>query len=454
MKDRGAHTRGQRGKVPGVERGGAGAGDGSGSLVPESFQALADAAPFMVWTVDHQGALTFLSASLRAFAGADVSGADAEQWTDRVHPDDREGALMTVRSAMGARQPFKLECRVRRADGEYRWLQVSGAPDSNGTQKTGYVGTAVDVTSRRWGETTLRESEARYRGIFEAANDPIIVIEPEDEIILDVNPRACEVYDMRREELIGTSLKRLTHDVQRGEEQIRQTLREGRYHNFETVHYRRDGSQIRFAVNASAIEYGGRRAILSINRHLGPVPTEKEEWYRSFIDQNLDGIWLAELTAPVPPSLPPQEQVRLILERAMCVEYNRAMAATEGLDPGTSGKRIPLSTLFQHDDPTAQEIVSLFVEAGYRLHDAQWRSVAPGGTARYFVNTLLGAVVDGGLVRIWGEQARCDRSPAGGAEVATPRADDHQRERLRRHHRHAAPYSLRERGVPRDVQVC
>jgi PAS domain S-box-containing protein len=80
------------------------------------------------------------------------------------------------------------------------------------------------------------------------------------------------------------------------------------------------------------------------------------------------------------------------------------MAGTEGLDPVQSGQRIPLATLFRYDDPTASEIVSLFVQAGYRLQEAQWRSSPPGGSARYFVNTLLGAVVDGTLVRIWGSR--------------------------------------------------
>jgi PAS domain S-box-containing protein len=376
----------------------------SGSEVPGKFRTIADAAPFMVWTVDGQGELSFLSAAFRAFGGEHNGRLVLAEWVDRIHPEDRESVLMTFRAATSTRQPFKLECRVLRADGEYRWLQVNGVPESNGTRHKGYVGTAMDVTTRRRGETALRESEARYRGIFEGANDPIIVFEPEGEVILDANPRACEVYGIPRDELIGTSLKAMTRDVSRGEEQIRQTLRDGRYHNFETVHFRKDGSEIRFAVNASVIEYGGRPAILSINRVLGPLLSEKEEWYRSFIEENLDGIWLAELTTPVPTSLPPEEQARLILEHAACVEYNRAMAGTEGLDPGASGKRLPLAALFQHDDPTPGEIVTLFVGAGYRLHDAQWRSTPAGSGARYFVNTLLGAVEDGALVRIWGSR--------------------------------------------------
>jgi PAS domain S-box-containing protein len=358
----------------------------------------------MIWTTTEAGTPAFVSSALRAFAGDQDEILEAAAWEARLHPDDRDSAILTFRSAVMVRQPFKLECRVRRADGEYRWLQIMGVPVSNGQDGGRYVGTAQDITSRRWGEATLRESEARYRDIFEAANDPILVFEPEEEIILDANPRACEVYGRQRDELVGMSLKSLTRDVQRGEDQIRQTLRDGRYHNFETVHFRKDGTEVRFAVNASAIEYGGRRAILSINRHLGPMPADRDEWYRSFIDQSPDGIWLVELATPVSTALPVEEQVRMILEHAACVQYNRAMAGTEGLDPVQSGQRIPLATLFRYDDPTASEIVALFVQAGYRLQEAQWRSSPPGGSARYFVNTLLGAVMDGTLVRIWGSR--------------------------------------------------
>lgn len=171
-----------------------------------------------------------------------------------------------------------------------------------------------------------------------------------------------------------------------------------------TSHGRRSGASREHPGNGRARRRPGRAAILKLHPSLRPLATDREEWYRLFIEQNEDGIWLAELAVPVQISLPLKDQVALILEHAKCIEYNRAMAGTAGLDPSESGRELPVTVLFRHDDPTPQEIFTLFVDAGYRLHDAQWRSVPPGGTARYFVNTLLGAVKDGKLVRIWGSR--------------------------------------------------
>jgi len=131
---------------------------------------------------------------------------------------------------------------------------------------TGLTVILKDVTRREEAESALRQSETQYRTIFESANDAIIIFDPGTEVILEANARACEIYGVSREELIGTSLRRLSRDVMRGEELIAESLRVGGSHNFETVHLRNDGSLLHVMVNASAITYGGKQAILSINR--------------------------------------------------------------------------------------------------------------------------------------------------------------------------------------------
>ncbi len=112
----------------------------------------------------------------------------------------------------------------------------------------------------------LRQASEEYRRIFESAHDPILVFAPEDERVLQVNRRACEVYGFSREELLGMSLTEVSENVPQGREQILETLREGVYYNFESVQRRKDGSRMFLEINASVIEYEGRPAILSINR--------------------------------------------------------------------------------------------------------------------------------------------------------------------------------------------
>ena len=112
----------------------------------------------------------------------------------------------------------------------------------------------------------LERTSEDYRQIFENAHDAILILRPEDEQVLNVNRRACEVYGFTREEFLQLSLKSVSENVARGEVQIRETLERGVYNKFDSVQLRKDGSRMFLEINASAIEYEGQRAILSINR--------------------------------------------------------------------------------------------------------------------------------------------------------------------------------------------
>ncbi len=106
----------------------------------------------------------------------------------------------------------------------------------------------------------------QYRELFEGVNDAILIFEPESEIVLDANRKACELYGRDYYELVGASQKSFTKDVPRGEEEIHKVLENGTCTNFATVHYRKDGRPISLLISASVIEYAGEAAILSLHR--------------------------------------------------------------------------------------------------------------------------------------------------------------------------------------------
>ena len=105
-----------------------------------------------------------------------------------------------------------------------------------------------------------------YGKLFQHAHDAILILDPAEERILDANHRACELYGFTRSELIGRSMLELTPTHGRAADHVAPTLEaRGRY-TFETVQKRKDSSEIRLEVHAAAVEFRGRRAILSINR--------------------------------------------------------------------------------------------------------------------------------------------------------------------------------------------
>lgn len=126
----------------------------------------------------------------------------------------------------------------------------------------------IDITTRKIFENKLKESEEAYREFIEKAHDAIIVFEPETETILYANNQACLLYGFERNEFIGMSLENISQDVLRGKEFIRKIMEHGELKQFESKHYKKNGTQIYLEINASKIIYQSKPAVLIINRDI------------------------------------------------------------------------------------------------------------------------------------------------------------------------------------------
>ncbi len=127
----------------------------------------------------------------------------------------------------------------------------------------------------------LNASDYRYQYLFENATDAILIFEPNSEIILDANQMACTMYGYERSALVGFCLKHMTKNVEQGEVVIQKLLQQLTVKNYETQHYRKDGSVIDLLINSSLIEFDGRAAILSIHRDVSARKKAEEALYKS-----------------------------------------------------------------------------------------------------------------------------------------------------------------------------
>ncbi len=175
-------------------------------------------------------------------------------------------------------QSERYEVEMRRKDGGRFFVEVNAIPfrDAEG-RVVGTLGAITDITERKRAEDSLRRSAREYRDLFESANDAILILRPESQMILEVNRKACETYGLPRDQIVGMSLKNFTRDVPRSEEQIRRILREGASENLETVHFHRDGTPIDLLVSSSVVEYRGENAILSVCRDITESKRAKQE---------------------------------------------------------------------------------------------------------------------------------------------------------------------------------
>jgi len=135
------------------------------------FQFVADAAPVLIWMAGVDKLCTFFNKPWLQFTGRSMEQELGNGWAEGVHQDDLERCLQIYTSAFDARQPFVMQYRLRRDDGEYRWISDQGVPryDAQGTF-AGYIGSCVDVTELMTKDEALRQSEERMRLAAAAVN--------------------------------------------------------------------------------------------------------------------------------------------------------------------------------------------------------------------------------------------------------------------------------------------
>ncbi|CAN5852645.1 hypothetical protein BH23GEM5_BH23GEM5_20900 [soil metagenome] len=137
------------------------------------FRTLVDHAPVMVWKAGTNTLCTFFNKTWLDFTGRSLEQEQGNGWISGVHSEDYQSCRDSYLTSFRARRPFTMECRLRRHDGEYRWLLDNGVPlyDVYGIF-SGYIGSCVDITARRQSEdlhAQLLAAEQKARAQAEAS---------------------------------------------------------------------------------------------------------------------------------------------------------------------------------------------------------------------------------------------------------------------------------------------
>ena len=134
------------------------------ALTPAEIGAVAEQAPVLIWSARVGGGHEWLSPSWSAFTGMPSSGLEGDGWAGAVHPEDRERCLGIHAASFEAARPYSLDLRLRRHDGEYRWMFENGVPRlGHGGEAVGFVGTLVDIHERKLLEESLAARAQQLR---------------------------------------------------------------------------------------------------------------------------------------------------------------------------------------------------------------------------------------------------------------------------------------------------
>jgi PAS domain S-box-containing protein len=135
----------------------------------DRFRTMADGAPVMMWMSGTDKLCTDFNRGWLLYTGRSIEQELGNGWAEGVYPDDLQRSLAIYVGAFDKRQPFSMEYRLRRYDGEYHWIHDSGSPRflPDGTF-AGYIGSCVDIDDRKAAEFARLEFARRLMSAQEA----------------------------------------------------------------------------------------------------------------------------------------------------------------------------------------------------------------------------------------------------------------------------------------------
>ncbi|MFK0733124.1 MAG: PAS domain S-box protein [Gloeotrichia echinulata GP01] len=134
----------------------------------QRFHTMANTAPVMMWMAGCDGLFTFFNESWLKFTGSSIDQQQGLGWLKGVHPQEQSFCEEMYYSAFHARTKYEIEYRLKRHDGEYRWILDTGIPRFMPSGEfAGYIGCCIDITERKLAEVSLKQSQAAVQAQLE-----------------------------------------------------------------------------------------------------------------------------------------------------------------------------------------------------------------------------------------------------------------------------------------------
>jgi diguanylate cyclase (GGDEF)-like protein/PAS domain S-box-containing protein len=175
------------------------------------FQALADNAPVLIWMSGPDKMRNFLNKRWLEFTGRTMEQEMGNGWLDGVHPGDYNRCLKTYLEGFDARCEFSMQYRLKRHDGQYRWVQDNGSPFYLPSGEfAGFIGSCIDVTENIKEISSLEHQNYLIKSITDNATVCLFLMDKDNKCTF-MNPAAEQVTGYTIDELRGKTLHEVLH---------------------------------------------------------------------------------------------------------------------------------------------------------------------------------------------------------------------------------------------------
>ncbi len=237
----------------------------------EKYRTLIENLNDVVFALDTNGYIVYVSPSIERVAGYPPDEVVGEQFTRYIHPHDRDALLEewaeTSRGRMG-----RYEFRILTKEGDVRQVRTSSRVRYEAGQVVGLTGILTDITEQKLAESALRESEERYRRLWQDSSDGLVLVDPETGYILDCNEEFLHQSGRSKEELFTMRIWDLRPAFMRdaARKKFMEIRERGSGGSAELSFEKPGGGVIRVDFLSSIIQLEGRNVIQSRCRRLWP----------------------------------------------------------------------------------------------------------------------------------------------------------------------------------------
>ncbi|MCK9591016.1 MAG: PAS domain S-box protein [Methanoregula sp.] len=241
----------------------------------EKYRTILDTTSEWIWDMDMDGRHTYSNPAIETLLGYNLDEFIGFNAFDLMHPQDRKRIEKVFTASVKEKKGWrKVIIRWRHKDGTYRVLESNATTIINERgELTGFRGADHDITESKQAEEALRESEEKFKTLFESAGDAILIMD--NNVFLDCNKKTEHIFGCTRDRIIGKSIAMFSPlhqpDGQLSAKIVKEKINAaflGETQFFELVHVRSDGTPINAEVTLNRFKVGGTFYLQEIVRDI------------------------------------------------------------------------------------------------------------------------------------------------------------------------------------------